>query len=92
LPQPGERGGEVGGPGPVDVDAQPPGPAGFHESGGDVADAVAERGGFAAGQMSGEAQRLGPGEQIGCGQGQFKPDPVLLVAFAGYLESSGDYP
>ncbi len=76
-------------PGPVSVQAQPPAAASAHQPGGDVADAVAECGGFTARQRAVEAQRLGPSQQIRSGQRQLQPDPVLVIAFAGKVAQPG---
>ncbi|MPZ89989.1 MAG: molybdopterin-dependent oxidoreductase, partial [Nitriliruptorales bacterium] len=51
APQPVERGEEVGGPGPVVLDAHGPGATGADESGGDVQQLVAQRGGLPVGQI-----------------------------------------
>ena len=82
----------MGGPGPVFVDLEVPAAAGAHESGGDVQEAVAQGCWFAAGQFAVRAERLGPGEQVGGGQGEFEPDLVLLIAAARYLESPSRCP
>ena len=82
---------EMSGPGPVPVEPQLPAAAGPDEPAGHGADAVAERGRLAAGEVAGEAQRLGPGEQVGCGQGQFKPDLVLRIAAAGQVAQPGGW-
>ena len=87
--EPGEGGGEVGGPGPVLVEPELPAPPGPDQAGGHAEDAVAERGRLAAGQLAGEAQRLGPGDQVGGGQGQFQPGLVLLVSAAGQVPQPG---
>src|SRR3954468_7932492 len=71
--EPGERGREVLGPGPVLVEVQGGDAGGAGEFGGDGADAVAERGGFGSGEVAGEAERLGPGEQVRGGEGEFQP-------------------
>jgi len=80
------------GPGPVFVDAQVLASAGAGETGGDVQDPVTERRWFAAGEVTVEAEGLGPGEQVGGGEGEFEPDLVLGVAVAGYLEPLGGCP
>ncbi len=78
--QAGERGGQLGGPGPLLVDLEVPGAGGAGESGGDVQQPVAQRRRLAAGQFAVQAEHLGPGEQVGRGQGQFEPDLVLVIA------------
>jgi hypothetical protein len=57
--------------------------------GGDVQDAVAERGDLAAGQFRdvGEGDDLGPGDQVGGGQDDLEPGGVLVPRPACYLES-----
>src|SRR5258706_2042233 len=77
--EPAERGGEVGGPGPVLVEPELPAPAGADQAGGDVGDAVAECRRLAPGEAAGEAQGPGPGWQVTGGQGQVQPRPVLLL-------------
>ena len=71
--QPCERRGELSCPGPVPVEPELPAPAGPDQAAGDAGDAVAEGGWLAAGELAGEAQCLGPGEQVGGGQGQLEP-------------------
>src|SRR5258706_13802807 len=67
--EPAERGGEVGGPGPVLVEPELPAPAGADQAGGDGGDAVAEtpsartgrgrRGSTGPGPRGGGQRRLG---------------------------------
>lgn len=64
------------GPRPVAVDPEVQSSAGAHQAGGDVQQPVAQRGGFAAGQLAVEAEGLHPGEQVGRGQREFEPDPL----------------
>ena len=70
-------------PGPVLVEVQGLDAGGAGEFRGDGADAVAEGGGFGSGEVAGETQGLGPGEQVSGGQGEFEPGFVLRVAAAG---------
>ena len=79
----------MGGPGPVLVEPELAAPAGADQAGGHAQDPVAECGRLAAGQLAGEAQGLGPGEQVGGGQGQFQPGPVLLISALGQVPQAG---
>ncbi len=88
----GEGGGQVGGPGPVFVDLEVPAASGADEPGGHVQQSVAQRCWFASREFAVQAQRLGPGEQVGGGEGEFEPDLVLLIAAARYLESPSRCP
>lgn len=73
-----EAGGDLGGPAPGGVDAQPGVAAAAGEAGSDVQDAVAERRYLAARQRRGvgEADELGPADQVGRGQERFEPAGV----------------
>ena len=90
--EPVERGLKVPGPGPVDAQAQPPAASGADQPAGDRADAVAECGRFAAGEFPGEAQGLGPGEQVGGAQTKFQPDLVQREVRAGQVTQAGCLP
>jgi len=89
--EPGECGGQAGGPGPVFVDLEVPGASGADESGGHVQESVAQRGRFAAGQLAVQAERLGPGARVGGGEGEFEAYLVLLVAAAGQVAQAGRF-
>ncbi len=73
------------GPGPVHVQAQDLASAGVHEPTCDVQHAVAQSLGFQATQCAGEAQRLGLGREVGCGQGEFDPGTIGVEVLAGQV-------
>ena len=94
----GERGaesveafGDVGGPAPGLVDAQPDLAGAAGDAGGDVQDPVAEGVDLAAGQGGGvgEADLLGPADQVDRGEDDFEPGVVLAPGTAGQVAQPG---
>jgi len=83
--EPSERGREVGGPGPIPVQAQDLASAGGDEPAGDVQDAVAQSLGLEATQRAGETERLGPGREVRSGQGELDPGTVGMEVLAGQV-------
>ena len=81
--EPVEGLGEVGGPGPVLVQAQDQAVSGADEPAGDVQGAVAQPVGFEFAEGAGEAEGLGPGREVRCGQGELDPPCVGVEVLAG---------
>ena len=61
-----ERCGEFEGPGPAALEAQPGGAGVEGEAAGDVKEPVAKALGFAFGELAGQQEALGPGDQVVC--------------------------
>jgi hypothetical protein len=83
--EPVEGRGEVGGPGPVLIEAQDQSASGADEPTGDVKGAVAEPLGFDLAERAGEAQGLGPGCEVGGGHREFDPGTVGVKVLAGQV-------
>ena len=73
----GEGGGECVGPGPAALQAQGRAAGVEGESAGGVQQPVAQRLGFADGQLAVERERLGPGDQVLGDQRELQPDGVV---------------
>ena len=72
----GERGGQLVSPGPVFGDAHEQAALAAGDAGGDVQQPVAQRLRLAPGELAVEQGGLGPGDQVGCGEGEFEPPGV----------------
>jgi hypothetical protein len=78
-----ERGQDLGFPGPCGREPHAGAALSAREACGDVQEAVAQRFGFGFRQFSGQQDGLGPGDQIGCCQGEFEPDTVDVELSGG---------
>ena len=87
----GESFGDVGRPAPGLVDPEVDSAGAVGEAGGDVQDAVAERGDLAAGECGdvGEADLFGPADQVDRGQYDLEPGLVLVEGSAGEVAQPG---
>ena len=75
-PQPGERAGQLGRPGPGALQAQDHAAGVADDAGGDVQQPVAQRLGLGHGERAVQQQRLGPAGEVLGGQDQLQPDGV----------------
>lgn len=55
------------------------------DAGGDMPQLVAQPGGLGAGELAVQTQRLGPGDQVGRGQGELEPHGVAVEVAAGQV-------
>ena len=84
-----ERGGERGGPGPVAVELEAGASSVADELGGGVQQPLAKAFGLCFGELAGQADQLGPGEEVLGDQRELEPGLVVLEGVVGEVAHAG---